>query len=61
MSKADDALNRLEFTVDDFLNSLREDIEKNGFKSKHKRLIDELKYVVGGARTRLLGVGKLDW
>lgn len=61
MKKGEEHLNNFEFAVDDFINSLRDDVERNGFKKKHKDIIDELKYIINSSKSKLLGVGKLDW
>lgn len=58
----DKFLAKIEFTVDDFLNSLREEIEKEGLKKKHKIAVADFAYLVNKAKSRLWPrTGPLHW
>lgn len=53
VDKTEKLMINLEFTIDDFLNDLRSEIEETGLKKKHRDAITEVNYVVNRLKGKL--------
>lgn len=62
VDKTEKLLIDLEFTIDDFLNDLRSELEETGIKKKHRDAITEIDFIVKRLKGKLWPrSGPIDW